>query len=442
MLEEHAEEALDGAEQGPVQHDRAVPGVVGADVLEVEALRVVEVALDRRQLPRPADGVAHVDVDLRAVEGGVTLLQRVLEPVAHERRPQRLGGLLPHLVGADVLLGILGRQVEREVVEAEGPQHREHEVEQRGDLVLQLLPGAEDVAVVHRQPAHPQQAVQRAGALVAVDRAQLEQPQRQLAIAALPGPEDQAVHRAVHRLHVVRAVVHLHRRVHAVGVPSEMAARLEQLRAGDVRRVDELVAARLVALAAVVLHQLADDGPLRMPDGETATELAREAEQVEVGGQPPMVALGRFGELLEVGAQCGGGLPGRAVDALQHRTVLVAAPVRPGDLLQLEVPEPSGRGDVRALAQVDELGAVAIHADRAAGGDLAGVELVGAISGPLDPLDDLQLVGLVGEDLVASSGDTSERTNGWSAAMISRILASIAARSSSLNVRPSGRSKS
>ena len=30
------------------------------------------------------------------------------------------------------------------------------------------------------------------------------------------------------------------------------------------------------------------------------------------------------------------GLPGRAVDALQHRVVLVAAPVRAGDAQELE----------------------------------------------------------------------------------------------------------
>ena len=71
----------------------------------------------------PADGVLDVDVDLRAVERGVALLDRVRQAVPLERAAQRLGGLLPDLVGADVLLGILGRQVELEVVEAERPQH-------------------------------------------------------------------------------------------------------------------------------------------------------------------------------------------------------------------------------------------------------------------------------------------------------------------------------
>ena len=46
VLDEHAEEPLERAEQRPVDHDRAVAGVVGADVLELEAVGHVEVDLD------------------------------------------------------------------------------------------------------------------------------------------------------------------------------------------------------------------------------------------------------------------------------------------------------------------------------------------------------------------------------------------------------------
>ena len=167
------------------------------------------------------------------------------------------------------------------------------------------------------------------------------------------------------------------------------------------RREDELVAAVLVALAAVVLHQLADDGALRVPHGEAAAELAREAEQVELGGEPAVVALLGLDELLEVGLQGGVGLPRRAVDALQHRALLVAPPVGAGDLLQLEVTEAARRRHVRALAQVDELGRVAVDADRATGGRprrCRGRRRRVATGGP-HALDDLDLVGLVGEHL-------------------------------------------
>ena len=130
-------------------------------------------------------------------------------------------------------------------------------------------------------------------------------------------------------------------------------------------------------LAAVVLHQLADDRTLRVPHGETAAELVREAEQVELGRQLAVVALLGFLETVEVLGERGLALPCRAVDALQHRALLVAAPVRAGDLHQLEVAELARRRDVRPAAQVDELGGVAVDADRLAAADLAGVLAVG-----------------------------------------------------------------
>jgi hypothetical protein len=83
------------------------------------------------------------------------------------------------------------------------------------------------VAVILREASDPEQAVQRAGSFVAIDVAEFEQQQWQFAVTALPALEDQTMHWAVHRLHVVRAIVHLHRRVHPVGVEVEVARRLK-----------------------------------------------------------------------------------------------------------------------------------------------------------------------------------------------------------------------
>ena len=69
---------------------------------------------------------------------------------------------------------------------------------------------------------------------------------------------------------------------------------------GEVRRVHELVAGRLVALAAVVLHELADDAALRVPHGEAAAELVGEREQVELGAELAVVALLGLLEPVEV----------------------------------------------------------------------------------------------------------------------------------------------
>ena len=147
----------------------------------------------------------------------------------------------------------LAGRVDRLASKSSKPKARstdEHEAEEAADLVVGLLGRAVDVAVVLGEAPDPHEAVERAGLLVAVDRAQLEQAQRQLPVGALAGVEDQVVARAVHGLRVVLAVVHLHGRVHAVLVEAEVARGLEQLPVGDVGRVDELVAALGVALAA------------------------------------------------------------------------------------------------------------------------------------------------------------------------------------------------
>src|SRR5690606_35978078 len=132
---------------------------------------------------------------------------------------------------------------------------------------------------------------------------------------------------------------------------------LEQGRLAEVRRVHELVAAVEVPLAAVVLHRLADDRALRVPDGEAAPELLREREEVELRPEPAVVPLGRLLQPVEVLLERLLAVPGRAVDPLELRVVLAPPPVRTGHPHELEVPEVALRvGHVGAAAQVDEAG--------------------------------------------------------------------------------------
>ena len=62
--------------------------VDGGHVLEVEPLRQLEVDLQRRQLPAPADGVPHVHVDLGSVERTLAFgndMDPILKPWAAEQ---------------------------------------------------------------------------------------------------------------------------------------------------------------------------------------------------------------------------------------------------------------------------------------------------------------------------------------------------------------------
>ena len=171
-----------------MDHDRLVALVVGADVLELEALRRLEVELDGGHLPRAADGVSGLHRDLGAVERPAALVEHQFEALGLADLAERLGRLLPLLVGPDGLLLRLGRQLEVEVVEAVVAQQTEHELEQRGQLVGHLLRGAEDVGVVLRHAPHPGEAVDHAGLLVAVDRPELEHPDAAARGSCAAGP--------------------------------------------------------------------------------------------------------------------------------------------------------------------------------------------------------------------------------------------------------------
>ena len=89
------DEPLEAAEDGAVDDHRAVLGVVGADVFQVEVLRLHVVELDRRALPLPADRVGHVEVDLRPVERAVLLVDRVRDAGLLERRLELRLGVIP-----------------------------------------------------------------------------------------------------------------------------------------------------------------------------------------------------------------------------------------------------------------------------------------------------------------------------------------------------------
>ena len=284
-------------------------------------------------------------------------------------------------------------------VNAEGRVEVDRELCAALDLLDQLLLGAEDVAVVLGEAAGAQEAVDHAGSLVAVDRPQLGQPQWQLPVAARPGAVHQDVERAVHRLGVVGrglvVLVEVHGRVHALGVEVEVPAGLPQQRPADVGAVDGLVAAAAHLRPDVVLHLLANDRALGVPDVQAGAQLLGEAEQVQLARELAVVALACLLQLLEVRRQRLAGLPRGPVDALQHRALLVPSPVRAGHALQRERRDPAGGGDVRSAAEVEPVAVLAalVGVER----DLRGL---GVGAGRVDARglavgEDLDLVGLV-----------------------------------------------
>ena len=193
VLEQDPDEALEGAEQRAVDHHRAVVLVVGARVGEVEALGQVVVGLHRADLPRAAERVGHVQVDLGRVERALALGDLVVDAPLGQRLGELALGVVPELVAAQAVVG--SRRELRAHLEAEERVEVVGEVQAALDLVEDLVLGAEDVGVVLDEVADAQQAVQRAAGLAAVQQARLGAAERQVAVAPALQPEELRVAR-------------------------------------------------------------------------------------------------------------------------------------------------------------------------------------------------------------------------------------------------------
>ncbi len=385
VLDQHADEALQRPERGAVDHHRPLPLVVLVDVRQLEALRQVVVDLDGAELPGAAQRVLHHEVELRPVEGGLARLFVGVEVRFGDGLADVLLGAGPERVAARVLFGVVGvaeRDLRLELLEAQGVEHLQGEVDDGLELVLDLPGGTEDVRVVLREAAHAGQPAELAGLLLAVDGPEFGQPHRKVPVRVVVVLVDFDVVRAVHRLEevaVLLAVVPLsghHRRELVVLVVRVVPAGAVEVEPPDVGGADRFVALLHLLLLQDPVERLPQRRALGQPHGQAGPHLLGvEGEEVQLRAELAVVPLlGLPAPLQEVLEQF---LLGKAdaVDARELRVRLVPAPVRAGHRQQLRRLNVPGRRDVWAAAEVGEL-ALLVE------GNLA----------LLQPLDQLQLV--------------------------------------------------
>ena len=150
VLDEEPDETFHGSERGAVDHDRAMGGVVGTDVAEVEALGEIVVDLDGAELPFAADDVFDDEVDLRAVERGFAWFLGVVDPEDLDGLTEGGFGFVPVGGVADVFVGLVSpeRKADAVVLHAEGVEDGFDEAEAALEFVGDLFLGAEEVGVV------------------------------------------------------------------------------------------------------------------------------------------------------------------------------------------------------------------------------------------------------------------------------------------------------
>src|SRR5216684_4300665 len=185
VFDQHAEEALDRSVERAVDHHWLLAAAVFGYVFELEALRQVEIELYGAELPGTADGIHKLDVNLRAIESCFAGHNLVWDIKSLQRALQRMVGEVPLILTAEealLVLRIPGGKLGFELVEAEGLQHGECELQAADDFSFDLIRSTKNVSVVLGEAANAQQSVHHARTLVAIDGAEFAQAHRQIAI--------------------------------------------------------------------------------------------------------------------------------------------------------------------------------------------------------------------------------------------------------------------
>ena len=167
-----------------------------------------------------------MEVELRTVKRAVALVDDIL--LAH-LSDGFLEGVLRKLPVGLVAHVVVGHGGKLDLIrQAEQRIDLVKELDNALNLVLHLIPSHEDVRIVLCEAADTEQAVQSAGQLVAVDKAELSHAKRQVAIGVRLGLVNEHAARAVHGLNGIILAVYL-RGIHVLLVVEPVAGGLPQL---------------------------------------------------------------------------------------------------------------------------------------------------------------------------------------------------------------------
>ena len=175
------------------------------------------------------------------------------------------------------------------------------------------------------------------------------------------------MHRAIHRLHsIAHAFRVTRRRRHCrklvVFVHGQVPGSKKELFLRDMRRVHQVVATAQYLIFNEAAQLELDGSPPRVPQDLPGAHVLLDAEQIEFLTDDTVVALAGFFEAGEVLVEVLLLEPGCSVNPLEHLAALVASPIRPCGVQQLEVVEATRCRQVRSAAEVDER-AIGIHRD-------------------------------------------------------------------------------
>src|SRR5690606_21876049 len=173
-----------------------------------------------------------------------------------------------------------GGKIEPEILKPEGPEHIKGESQHPVDLLRHLVRAAEDMGVVLREPAYPEEAMENPAPFVTVNRAQFRPAEGEFPVGPPPALVGGDMERAVHRLDVVFLSLDLHGRIHDFTVKPQVPAGFPELPPAKMGRIDTLVTVLFMLLAPEILNHLANPAAFRMPENQAGADLFVGGEKV------------------------------------------------------------------------------------------------------------------------------------------------------------------
>ena len=148
VLDKNPNEAFERAQKCTVDHEWTVLRPILTDVGQIEPLRQVEINLNGRALPPPTKCVNQLQVNLRAIENGLTFGANVFQVVRFQGAFENGFSLNPALVVAEVLAGICrvpNGEFNMIIVKTERLPEFQAQIEDTIHFGIQLVRSAEDV---------------------------------------------------------------------------------------------------------------------------------------------------------------------------------------------------------------------------------------------------------------------------------------------------------
>ena len=341
-----------------MDHDRAVLLAVRSHVFRLKALRKLEVELNGSALPGSSQGIRQMEVDLGSVERAVAFIDHIILSGLIQRLTQGLRRQFPILIASHAVFGSGGQL--HMIREAETAVDLVDQAHYALDLVLDLLPGHENMRIVLGEAAHAHQAVQLAGLFMTVHQSQLADPKRQVTVGTGLGFVNQHAARAVHGLHRVILVVD-HGGVHVFPVMIPVSGGLPELPVQDDGSGDLLIALSVMQSSPVIDQDILQHHSLGKEERESGAFL-HDRENAQLLSQFAVIPLLRLLDAVQILLQLLLIREGGSVDPGEHLVLFAASPVgsrQAGELDRLHI---FGVVQMRARAQIHEL-ALTVKAD-------------------------------------------------------------------------------